>query len=132
MLFYSFTTQFTMNSFLWRGTTSWMKFRVVPTCAHIFCARPTCAHSILRTSHLHTCRYNKYNYNSSNFIVILNVSFLAWCYRRKCEIILFSSVGRGWSAGTPAHRNRKTCCRNLVLSFRVLYFQSGFRNPRNI
>ena len=38
----------------------------------------------------------------------------------------------GEGGRTPPPRNRKNCCRNLVLSSRGPYFRSGVRNPRNI
>ena len=43
-----------------------------------------------------------------------------------------SSFGRGGDARTSSPRNRKNCCRNLVLSSRGIYFQRGGRTPRNI
>ena len=49
------------------------------------------------------------------------------------NLVAHSSVGSGGGERRIApSRNRKNCCRNLMLSSRGLYFRSGARNPRNI
>ena len=75
----------------------------------------------------HKSFYKNPKTSSKTFVNLVNFP------RIRCvPLSMPSSVGRGGDAGTSPPRNRKNCCRNLVLSSRGLYFRSGVRNPRNI